>query len=442
MPRGEDFLDWALQVLTTHAHNKSVLEIEFRGEEGTGIGPTLEFYSLVAAELQRKDLGMWVCDDEDTTDLQEDLGHGPKARGYYVKSGQHGLFPAPYPQDSPKLLKICSLFHLLGMFIGKSLQDQRLVDLPLALPFLKMLCRPGMGQQHTPADQTHEQETSDGEESTYLLKSESLSSLTEGELRFRCDSDAASDMSSVPGGLLEEGESSRAKSALTIEDIAIDTSSECSLGSLRASERQQLTPDRQQAWFSGLLDSSDFTITNPYLAKFLSSLQLLSEQRRSILGDESVSEADKTDRLEGLRLPGNARVEDLCLFYIFSPTSTVYGYREHELKHGGENIQLSLSNLDEYCDLTATFCLELGIKRQMEAFRIGFNCVFPLSHVRMFRPAELRLLVCGEMNPDWTRSVLVNCAVLDSGPIKISLLITCFAAKCSVLQTYRILQYK
>ena len=49
-----------LQVLSTHAHDKSVLEIEFRGEEGTGIGPTLEFYSLVAAELQRKELGIWV----------------------------------------------------------------------------------------------------------------------------------------------------------------------------------------------------------------------------------------------------------------------------------------------------------------------------------------------------------------------------------------------
>ena len=49
-----------LQVLSTHAHDKSVLEIEFRGEEGTVIGPTLEFYSLVAAELQRKELGIWV----------------------------------------------------------------------------------------------------------------------------------------------------------------------------------------------------------------------------------------------------------------------------------------------------------------------------------------------------------------------------------------------
>lgn len=33
------------------------------GEEGTGLGPTLEFYALVAAEFQRTDLGAWLCDD-------------------------------------------------------------------------------------------------------------------------------------------------------------------------------------------------------------------------------------------------------------------------------------------------------------------------------------------------------------------------------------------
>jgi hypothetical protein len=33
----------------------------------TGLGPSLEFYNLVAVELQRKDLGMWVCDDDDGT---------------------------------------------------------------------------------------------------------------------------------------------------------------------------------------------------------------------------------------------------------------------------------------------------------------------------------------------------------------------------------------
>ena len=41
-----------------------ILQIEFKGEEGTGLGPTLEFYALVAAELQKKSNGAWLVDDE------------------------------------------------------------------------------------------------------------------------------------------------------------------------------------------------------------------------------------------------------------------------------------------------------------------------------------------------------------------------------------------
>ena len=38
-------------------------QTKFRDEEGTGLGPSLEFYALVSAEFQRRDLAMWVCDD-------------------------------------------------------------------------------------------------------------------------------------------------------------------------------------------------------------------------------------------------------------------------------------------------------------------------------------------------------------------------------------------
>lgn len=40
-------LENAIKVLNFHAMRKSVLEIEYYSEEGTGLGPTLEFFSLV-----------------------------------------------------------------------------------------------------------------------------------------------------------------------------------------------------------------------------------------------------------------------------------------------------------------------------------------------------------------------------------------------------------
>ena len=41
-----------------HADRKSILEVEFIDEEGTGLGPPLVFFALVAAEFQRADLAM------------------------------------------------------------------------------------------------------------------------------------------------------------------------------------------------------------------------------------------------------------------------------------------------------------------------------------------------------------------------------------------------
>lgn len=53
--------------MAVHCRRKCILEVEFRDEEGTGLGPTLEFYALVAGELQRCDLSMWLCDDPPLT---------------------------------------------------------------------------------------------------------------------------------------------------------------------------------------------------------------------------------------------------------------------------------------------------------------------------------------------------------------------------------------
>jgi hypothetical protein len=43
----ERILDCALNIMQKIS-NRAFLEVEYKGEEGTGLGPTLEFYNLVA----------------------------------------------------------------------------------------------------------------------------------------------------------------------------------------------------------------------------------------------------------------------------------------------------------------------------------------------------------------------------------------------------------
>jgi E3 ubiquitin-protein ligase TRIP12 len=65
-----------------YGSSSSVLEVEYFEEVGTGLGPTLEFYSLVSREFARRNIKMWH--DVDSS-----------APGPYV-SHPAGLFPAPF----------------------------------------------------------------------------------------------------------------------------------------------------------------------------------------------------------------------------------------------------------------------------------------------------------------------------------------------------------
>jgi E3 ubiquitin-protein ligase TRIP12 len=61
--------------------NTGILEIEYFDEVGTGLGPTLEFYSLASKAFARRSLGLWR--DEDETMVGEHVHH------------PRGLFPRP-----------------------------------------------------------------------------------------------------------------------------------------------------------------------------------------------------------------------------------------------------------------------------------------------------------------------------------------------------------
>merc|ERR1719171_1955699 len=55
-------MDSALKVMDLYASQKALLEVEYFGEVGTGLGPTLEFYTLVSRELRRTELRLWLDD--------------------------------------------------------------------------------------------------------------------------------------------------------------------------------------------------------------------------------------------------------------------------------------------------------------------------------------------------------------------------------------------
>ncbi|KAI9140733.1 hypothetical protein BKA69DRAFT_1078472 [Paraphysoderma sedebokerense] len=126
----QKMLEAAKKVMNMFGPERSMLEIEYFEEVGTGLGPTLEFYSSVSKEFRKKGLNMWR--DEQPSE------------GEYVISAL-GLFPSPMTTDFADTKdgkNRLELWKTLGTFCAKAMLDSRLIDLPFSIFFFKRLFSP------------------------------------------------------------------------------------------------------------------------------------------------------------------------------------------------------------------------------------------------------------------------------------------------------------
>ncbi|KAJ6346191.1 hypothetical protein OIU78_008761 [Salix suchowensis] len=147
-------LDSAAKVMEMYSSQKAVLEVEYFGEVGTGLGPTLEFYTLLSHDLQKITLGMWRSNSAEDKPSMEIDGDDDKNEKSNNESGTAvsadlvqaplGLFPRPWPptasaSEGSQIYKTIEYFRLVGRVMAKALQDGRLLDLPLSMAFYKLL---------------------------------------------------------------------------------------------------------------------------------------------------------------------------------------------------------------------------------------------------------------------------------------------------------------
>ena len=155
-------LQCACKVIELYCRSKSVLEVEFFGEVGTGLGPTLEFYTIISHQLQRKDLYLW-CHDSTYQISSENFDYFPtasstaqsnvpspmdesksskkKRKSYEYLFNAGGLYPAPLKASDPHFHSILNLFQFFGCFMAKAIVDDRVLDISLAPTFFKWLIK-------------------------------------------------------------------------------------------------------------------------------------------------------------------------------------------------------------------------------------------------------------------------------------------------------------
>lgn len=77
-----------------YAKHRAVLELEYFNEVGTGLGPTLEFYTMLSHELQKKNLGMWRHEEppeQQPQQLDDDAQQQAAVDGVDVLSSSAGM---------------------------------------------------------------------------------------------------------------------------------------------------------------------------------------------------------------------------------------------------------------------------------------------------------------------------------------------------------------
>lgn len=89
------------------------------------------------------------------------------------------------------------------------------------------------------------------------------------------------------------------------------------------------------------------------------------------------------------------------------PSSLSAGYPEYELRTGGEDIAVGPANVQEYLAAVVDATLGSGVAAQVEAFRSGFNEVFPFSSLECFYEDEIERLLCGE-GEAWYASLFIT----------------------------------
>lgn len=120
-------LESAMKVMELYGSSASVLEVEYFEEVGTGLGPTLEFYSTVSKEFSKKKLKIWR--ENESNDRDE------------YAFGKLGLFPAPMSDEqanSEAGKKQLQLFKTLGKFVARSMLDSRIIDISFNPTFFRI----------------------------------------------------------------------------------------------------------------------------------------------------------------------------------------------------------------------------------------------------------------------------------------------------------------
>ncbi|XP_026324123.1 E3 ubiquitin-protein ligase TRIP12 isoform X4 [Hyposmocoma kahamanoa] len=160
------------------------------------------------------------------------------------------------------------------------------------------------------------------------------------------------------------------------------------------------------------LTLSDVRHVAPELWRSLCRLRRVADRATHIALDPRHSADQRQQLISTLELDG-CPIEELGLDFILPGDGCT------ELRRGGRDLPVTAHNLHSYIALVTHWLLYEGVAKQMEAFREGFESVFPLNNLKIFYPEELEQVFCGSPSGGreqrWDARMLAECIRPDHG---------------------------
>lgn len=422
----EDIFRQSEIILNELTNSKTLLEIQYENEVGTGLGPTLEFYALVSREMQSADLEMWRGEVVPATQslLQSDLQSNRKEQAStsitandvlqddnnwkdsesYSCSDERSKTDSGRASNAPNNNNI---YVKIGPTKLNKLTSQSKT---------KMATSPPPPAPQPPTEQPKKYIYSpNGLFSMPIARNTKLGNVSRVRNRYKLLGKFMA-KALMDSRMIDINFSLPFYKWLLNQEVSLDLADMVHIDPTMS--RSLFHMHRIAQLYNIMIahkskDSANSSGSQETRVTTAKSMDKLRQQVGSQSSQASLSILNSEDLFanispEVLTLDG-CPIEDLNLDF------TLPGYSSIELKKGGKYILTKLENLDQYVKLLRHWTLREGVRRQMEALRSGFEAIVPLHYLRIFYPEELDALFCGSGYQTWDVRMLMDACKTDHG---------------------------
>ncbi|GLD92749.1 hypothetical protein PINS_up001328 [Pythium insidiosum] len=150
-------------------------------------------------------------------------------------------------------------------------------------------------------------------------------------------------------------------------------------------------------------------LSGQYLSSIFSSHGRILRNLKSAAHEIQCGKTAATISVDGLQLEDWLAAASLT---FIDPLS------QEALRPGGDDEDVTTTNLVEYVDTVERLWLGDGIRAQVNAFRDGIGDVLPVQKLKLLNVSELLALLCGHADIDWNAESLLKTMKLAHGYTK------------------------